>query len=468
MSCVNREQLKKDLLLYAVTDRSWLGEETLYEQVEKALKGGATFIQLREKELDEEHFLEEAIALKELCHKYHVPFVINDNVKIAKEMDADGVHVGQSDMEADDVRKILGEDKILGVSAQTVEQAVLAEKMGADYLGVGAVFSTSTKKDASAISKERVKAICEAVHIPVIAIGGITADNILTLKGSGICGIAVVSAIFAAKDIEDATGVLLEKTTAMVNDKERHQSVIKGAIFDIDGTLLDSMPVWENAGARYLATLGIKARSDLKERLDALSLPEGALYMQTEYKLSVTIEEILEGVNQVVKDFYFKEAVLKPGVCDLIQKLKKNQVRLIIATATDAEMAKSALIRNGIWKDFDGMITCEEAGAGKTSPKVFELAREHLQTKKEETWVFEDSLYAVKTASKAGFPVCSIYDAYSRDNTEEIRTFSDIYVKDFYEIESCQVFQRKKSSYTDCQKEDKEVQNENSSYNCRK
>lgn len=220
--------------------------------------------------------------------------------------------------------------------------------------------------------------------------------------------------------------------------------MIKGAIFDIDGTLLDSMPVWENAGARYLATLGIKARSDLKERLDALSLPEGALYMQTEYKLSVTIEEILEGVNQVVKDFYFKEAVLKPGVCDLIQKLKKNQVRLIIATATDAEMAKSALIRNGIWKDFDGMITCEEAGAGKTSPKVFELAREHLQTKKEETWVFEDSLYAVKTASKAGFPVCSIYDAYSRDNTEEIRTFSDIYVKDFYEIESCQGFQRKK------------------------
>ena len=444
MSCVNREQLKKDLLLYAVTDRSWLGEETLYEQVEKALKGGATFIQLREKELDEEHFLEEAIALKELCHKYHVPFVINDNVKIAKEMDADGVHVGQSDMEADDVRKILGEDKILGVSAQTVEQAVLAEKMGADYLGVGAVFSTSTKKDASAISKERVKAICEAVHIPVIAIGGITADNILTLKGSGICGIAVVSAIFAAKDIEDATGVLLEKTTAMVNDKERHQSVIKGAIFDIDGTLLDSMPVWENAGARYLATLGIEARSDLKERLDALSLPEGALYMQKEYKLSVTTEEILEGVNQVVKDFYFKEAVLKPGVCDLIQKLKKNQVRLIIATATDAEMAKAALIRNDIWKDFDGMITCEEAGAGKTSPKVFELAREHLQTKKEETWVFEDSLYAVKTASGAGFPVCSIYDAYSRDNTEEIRTFSDIYVKDFYEIKSCQVFQRKK------------------------
>ena len=206
MSCVNREQLRKDLLLYAVTDRSWLGNETLYEQVEKALKGGATFIQLRE----------EAVALKELCHKYHVPFVINDNVRIAKDMDADGVHVGQSDMEADDVRKILGEDKILGVSAQTVEQAVLAEKMGADYLGVGAVFSTSTKKDAADASKETLKAICEAVNIPVIAIGGIGADNILSLQGSGICGIAVVSAIFAAKDIEAATKVLKDRTEKML------------------------------------------------------------------------------------------------------------------------------------------------------------------------------------------------------------------------------------------------------------
>lgn len=210
MSYVNREQLRKDLLLYAVTDRSWLGNETLYEQVEKALKGGATFIQLREKELDEEHFMEEAVALKELCHKYHVPFVINDNVRIAKDMDADGVHVGQSDMEADDVRKILG------VSAQTVEQAVLAEKMGADYLGVGAVFSTSTKKDAADASKETLKAICEAVNIPVIAIGGIGADNILSLQGSGICGIAVVSAIFAAKDIEAATKVLKDRTEKML------------------------------------------------------------------------------------------------------------------------------------------------------------------------------------------------------------------------------------------------------------
>ena len=179
---------KKDLLLYAVTDRSWLGEDTLYHQVEEAILGGATFIQLREKELSQEAFLEEAKEIKELCRKYQIPFVINDNVEIAREMDADGVHVGQSDMEAGNVREVLGPDKIIGVSAQTVEQAVLAEQSGADYLGVGAVFPTGSKADAEDVPMETLKAICQAVSIPVIAIGGISAGNISKLAGSGICG----------------------------------------------------------------------------------------------------------------------------------------------------------------------------------------------------------------------------------------------------------------------------------------
>ena len=208
---------KEDLLLYAVTDRSWLNGRTLYEQVEEALEGGATFIQLREKELDEEHFMKEALQLKALCKKYHVPFVINDNVEIAAAMDADGVHVGQSDMEAGDVRAKLGPDKILGVSAQTVEQAILAEKRGADYLGVGAVFPTGSKDDADDVSHETLKAICEAVHIPVIAIGGISSANVLQLKGTGICGIAVISAIFAQKDIKESTKNLKKLTVEMIS-----------------------------------------------------------------------------------------------------------------------------------------------------------------------------------------------------------------------------------------------------------
>ena len=209
---------KKDLLLYAVTDRSWLGGHTLYQDVEAAIKGGATFVQLREKKLDEEHFLEEAKEIKELCRRYHVPFVINDNVDIALAMDADGVHVGQSDMEAGSVREKLGSDKIIGVSAQTVEQAVLAQQRGADYLGVGAVFPTGSKDDAVEVSHDTLHAICEAVDIPVIAIGGISAENVKELAGSGICGIAVISAIFAQPDIEAATKELKEQTTKMLEN----------------------------------------------------------------------------------------------------------------------------------------------------------------------------------------------------------------------------------------------------------
>lgn len=198
----------KDLLLYAVTDRYWLGKRTLHDVVKESLDGGVTFVQLREKHLDQAHFLEEAKDLKMLCKAYNVPFMINDNVDIALEMDADGVHVGQSDMEAGDVRAKLGPDKIIGVSAQTVEQAVLAEKRGADYLGVGAVFPTNSKDDATDVSYETLKAICQAVSIPVIAIGGITKDNVEELSGSGICGIAVISAIYGQKNIKDAAANL--------------------------------------------------------------------------------------------------------------------------------------------------------------------------------------------------------------------------------------------------------------------
>lgn len=199
---------KESLLLYAVTDRKWTGVQTLAKQVEDALKGGATFVQLREKTLDEAGFLAEAIELKKICAKYNVPFVINDNVGIALAMGADGVHVGQSDMEAGAVREKLGPDKILGVSAQTVEQALLAEARGADYLGVGAVFPTASKDDAAEVSKETLKAICEAVSIPVIAIGGITQENVGELAETGIVGAAVISAIFGQKDIKKATAEL--------------------------------------------------------------------------------------------------------------------------------------------------------------------------------------------------------------------------------------------------------------------
>lgn len=207
---------KKDLLLYAVTDRHWLKGRSLRQVVEESLDGGVTMVQLREKQLEEGAFLEEAKELQLLCRQRHIPFLVNDNVDIALAMDADGVHVGQSDMEALDVRKKLGPDKIIGVSAQTVEQALLAQAHGADYLGVGAVFPTGSKDDAVEVPFETLKAICQAVSIPVVAIGGISKANVERLSGSGICGVAVISAIYGAPDIEKAARELKEATRAMV------------------------------------------------------------------------------------------------------------------------------------------------------------------------------------------------------------------------------------------------------------
>ena len=207
---------KKDLLLYAVTDRHWLNGRSLRQVVEESLDGGVTMVQLREKQLEEGTFLEEAKELQALCRQRRIPFLVNDNVDIALAMNADGVHVGQSDMEAQDVRKKLGPDKIIGVSAQTVEQALLAQAHGADYLGVGAVFPTGSKDDAVEVPFETLKAICQAVRIPVVAIGGISKANVEQLRGSGICGVAVISAIYGADDIEGAARELKEAVRATV------------------------------------------------------------------------------------------------------------------------------------------------------------------------------------------------------------------------------------------------------------
>ena len=196
---------KKDLLLYGVTDRSWLGDRTLAQQVEASLRGGATMIQLREKHMDRGSILAQALELRELCGRYGVPLILNDDAELA-----------QSDMEAGRVRALLGEDKLIGVSARTVEQALAAQAAGADYLGVGAMFPTGTKQDTRPVSYDTLKAICAAVDIPVVAIGGIGAGNVAELAGSGIAGVAVVSALYAQPDVEAATRSLRAQVERVV------------------------------------------------------------------------------------------------------------------------------------------------------------------------------------------------------------------------------------------------------------
>ncbi len=207
---------KNNLLLYAVTDRSFTGKQTLYEQIEDALMGGVTCVQLREKNLDEPSFIKEAIKIKDLCHRYNVPLIINDNLNVALESKADGVHVGQDDLNADEIRKIAGDDFIIGVTAKTVQQAKKAEIDGANYIGVGAVFPSPTKTNAIRVTNEQLNEICDSVSIPAVAIGGINQSNIEQLKGCKMNGVAVVSAIFSADDITSATQQLKNAVSNLI------------------------------------------------------------------------------------------------------------------------------------------------------------------------------------------------------------------------------------------------------------
>ena len=204
------------LRLYAVTDRAWVGRQTFLEQIERALKGGVTMVQLREKNMDEEAFVEEAIAVRNLCRKYNVPLIINDNVDVALKSRADGVHVGIEDTPVEEIRKRVPADFIIGATCKTIGQAKAAEAAGADYIGVGAVFPSSTKTSAVRITNEQLREIVSSVAIPAVAIGGICCENVCEMKGSSVSGIAVVSAIFAAEDIEKATALLKERVTAVI------------------------------------------------------------------------------------------------------------------------------------------------------------------------------------------------------------------------------------------------------------
>ena len=215
---MNKEQLRKALKFYAITDRTWLNGRSLKDVVEESIKGGVTFLQVREKNVSDDEFIKRAKEIKEITDKYKIPLVINDNVKVAAEIGADGVHVGQDDAKMPEVKKIMGEGKIVGVSVGNLEEALLAQREGADYLGVGAMFNTSTKTDAKSVSFETLKEICDNVDIPVVAIGGISEDNLLQLKGTNVDGACVISAIYSKEDIFSASSNLRKLCDKLVED----------------------------------------------------------------------------------------------------------------------------------------------------------------------------------------------------------------------------------------------------------
>ncbi|MBQ6782622.1 MAG: thiamine phosphate synthase [Acholeplasmatales bacterium] len=417
------KDLKSSLLLYAVTDRYWLNGRKLKDDVEKAILGGATMIQLREKNLSTEDFIKEALEIKEVCKKYDIPFIINDSLEVFLAVDADGIHVGQNDLSADIVRKKIGPNKILGVSAETVSEALLAEKMGADYLGVGTIFSTSTKLDAINVTKEELARISYSVNIPVVAIGGITLDNIKELKNTMISGISVVSAIFKEEDIVNATSNLLKEVNKLFFNPDDY----KLFIVDYDGTLLNSLSMWEDIASRYVKSKGIEPELDLDKIVKLQTNDETALYLSKKYFNNINPNDLILDIDSFIEKEYLKIKINK-GALELLNNIK-DKGKVVLFTATSKSLIEKSLKINGIENKFEKLYTSTNFNYTKTDGTGFIKLLENEKIKLEDAIVIEDSTHAICGAKNKGLKVLTIATYKNILDIDKLLINSDYMIK---------------------------------------
>ena len=414
---------KVDYSIYLVTDQSLMSTDTLLEAVEQAILGGCTLVQLREKELSSLEFYKIAIELRELTDQYDIPLIINDRIDIALAIGADGVHIGQSDIPAVVARKIIGDNMVLGVSVRSVKEAKQAIRDGADCLGVGAIFATATKEEAEIVTMEELRRIREITKIPIVVIGGINKNNASSFKALGVDGLAVVSAIISQKDIIAAT----KKLKQIWNNT----LIFKGAIFDLDGTILDSMDVWERIDIEFLLKRGFAIPQDYIVKISSMSFLEAAVYTAKLFDLKESIEDIIAEWNSMARDEYSYRVGLKPYVLEYLQKLKASGIKLGIATGLPKVLYEPVLKNNAIHDFFDVITSTDEVKCAKTSPEVFLLAVQKLGLEPQECIVFEDILAAVKSAKEAGLIVYGVHDKYSESFREDIETVADGYLMNF-------------------------------------
>ena len=417
------KDLRSSLILYGITDRAWLNGRSLKDDVEKAILGGATMIQLREKNLSIDEFVEEALEIKEVCKKYDVPFIINDSLEVFLKVDADGIHVGQNDLSADVVRRIIGPNKILGVSAENVGEALLAEKNGADYLGVGTIFSTTTKLDAITVSKEELARICYNVKIPVVAIGGITLDNIKELKNTMIQGVSVVSAIFKESDITLAASNLLTEVKKLFFNP----NLYKLFVVDYDGTLLNSLSMWDDIASRYVKSKGIEPEKDLDKIVKTQTNDETAVYLSKRYFNDIDPKELILDINSFIEREYLNIKINK-GAFEFLNSIKEKG-KVILFTATSKSLIEKSLKLNGIYDIFDSLYTSTDFNYSKTDGEGFLKLIENEGIKKEDAIIVEDATHAICGAKRAGLKVLSIATYKNMMDIDKILINSDYMIK---------------------------------------
>ena len=410
----------EDMQLYAVTDTQWLNGRDFLEVIESVLANGATFLQLREKNATHEEIVAKAKAIKPIAKKYGVPFVIDDDIYAAKEADVDGVHIGQNDASYEKAREVLGEGRIIGMTVKTRQQAENAIRLGADYVGMGAVFHTSTKKDAKDMSRETLLELAGMMEdIPVVAIGGISYDNCDYLKDTGVDGIAVVSAIFASDDCALATRKLFVKTRELFGKK-------RNIIMDMDGTLADSMPFWKKSAREYAILRGADIPDNFDEITGVMDLNDYAEYVKNVLGIDTNLEQITEAAVEIMNKHYEKDIPAKDGMTELVTREYEAGSRLVVFTASDRRSVEILLSHLGIRECFYDIYTVYDVGLKKSDKnsylKVAELAG---MKDTSQVWVYEDILRGVKAAKEAGLNVCAVYDEDSAGDWEDIKELAD-------------------------------------------
>lgn len=405
-------KLKKDkniYQIYAVTDRYWLNGRKLEDDVLKAIQGGATIIQLREKNMSDDEFIQEAFKIKNICDEYDIPFIINDNLNVMLAVDADGIHIGQDDADPKFVREKIGANKILGVSCQTVEEAKIAVENGADYLGIGAIFATSTKNDALIVPIDELIRINNEVDIPTVAIGGITIDNLEELRNTMIDGIAVVSAIFGQKHIKESTINLKNKYQELQFNIKNYDNFI----IDYDGTILDSMCMWNKIASLFLKNKSINCSEDIDEKLSSFTSDETVDYLSLNYMKDKTKEEISKEVNDFVINEYLKQGII-PGVLGFLDRLK-NKGQVILYSSTEIELLLPSLNKCGLISYFNEIISAKFSN-DKINGNGYMAIIEKYGFRPERTLIIEDQLFATTGARSKGLDVMQVLTDNKIDN----------------------------------------------------
>lgn len=417
---------KQQLLLYAITDCDNLQGEALLERTEMILANGATILQYRDKHGKARA---DVRALQALCKKYEVPFIVNDDVALAVELDADGVHVGQDDMAAANARAALGPDKIVGVTAKTLEQAEQAVADGADYLGVGALFP-SVSKDSSLTSRETLKAICKAVDIPVVGIGGVNEDNAAILAGTGVAGAAVINALYSYPNPTLVTKRLARKMAYIVGGDPD----AAGFLADVDGTLTDTLAFYQDLVPGYLRAHGYRPGGDLPQILADYNLPESIGYVKHNYSGTFGVGQVADELEAELEWYYHTEGEAKPGVKAFLARAKERRIPVVATSIHDAEVCCTLFDHVGIAQDIMGVASGWEKRLPGGDSQLFTIGVQMLGAAPEKIWAFNDGIEGIFGAKGAGVKIAAIYDAnHTEKEWQQIVKNADVAFMDWEE-----------------------------------